>query len=513
MIKSRGRRHFMLLMLLFFLGTPELFAQGRLLYYNKVDTLKVIERFNLRANIVDWLVLTPNVGVEFATGNKNWNTWTVGLYGRFNWHADTKVRPYYVYDLYDGRVELRKYWHAHMPKRVFYVGAYAGANKFDIKLGSVGRKGQGVFGGLMVGTITQLYGYQNGASLDLDLGVNAGVVFAKYHEYRREFAGNQYVYTVTKPESGYALTFSPWIYAASTDIIKASLVYHFGTKLSNKYKNRMLVDTDYRIALDAQKMRMDSINTALEKQRRLKADSLEKVDYEKRFEKQHLEIERKYQADSLKKVNEALHIEALKAKAEAKKVADSLKVVEREKAVEAARQKQIDRENAKRVADSLKVVEREKAVAAAQQKQLDRENAKRVADSLKVVEREKAAEAAQQKQLDREKAKREADSLKTVRKSQEAEAALMKEQDRERAKRERDSLAQVKQTQKQEALKAKEEEKKLKKQKKDEEKSKSKKKDEEEPQATNTAGKEENAGDSETGTSGEEENKDVNKES
>ena len=484
MIKSRGRRHFMLLMLLFFLGTPELFAQGRLLYYNKVDTLKIIERFNLRANIVDWLVLTPNVGVEFATGNKNWNTWTVGLYGRFNWHADTKVRPYYVYDLYDGRVELRKYWHAHMPKRVFYVGAYAGANKFDIKLGSVGRKGQGVFGGLMVGTITQLYGYQNGASLDLDLGVNAGVVFAKYHEYRREFAGNQYVYTVTKPESGYALTFSPWIYAASTDIIKASLVYHFGTKLSNKYKNRMLVDTDYRIALDAQKMRMDSINTALEKQRRLKADSLEKVDYEKRFEKQHLEIERKYQADSLKKVNEALHIEALKANAEAKKVADS-----------------------------LKVVEREKAVAAAQQKQLDRENAKRVADSLKVVEREKAAEAAQQKQLDREKAKREADSLKTVRKSQEAEAALVKEQDRERAKRERDSLAQVKQTQRQEALKAKEEEKKLKKQKKDEEKSKSKKKDEEESQATNTAGKEENAGDSETGTSGEEENKDVNKES
>ena len=223
MIKSRGRRHFMLLMLLFFLGTPELFAQGRLLYYNKVDTLKVIERFNLRANIVDWLVLTPNVGVEFATGNKNWNTWTVGLYGRFNWHADTKVRPYYVYDLYDGRVELRKYWHAHMPKRVFYVGAYAGANKFDIKLGSVGRKGQGVFGGLMVGTITQLYGYQNGASLDLDLGVNAGVVFAKYHEYRREFAGNQYVYTVTKPESGYALTFSPWIYALSTDIIDISL--------------------------------------------------------------------------------------------------------------------------------------------------------------------------------------------------------------------------------------------------------------------------------------------------
>jgi len=78
------------------------------------------------------------------------------------------------------------------------------------------------------------------------------------------------------------------------------------------------------------------IGIVWEKERRLRDDSLEKADYEKRFEEQHRELEKKYERDSLSKINAELRVEQLKAKEEAKRVADSLKIVDREKAIEDA---------------------------------------------------------------------------------------------------------------------------------------------------------------------------------
>ena len=275
------------------------------LYYNKVDTLTLGQRFNIRTNTVDWLAMTPNVGAEFTLGNKNWSKWTIGLQGRLNWKEQSKETPYHVYDLYDGRLQLRKYRHGKKPKDVFYWGVYVGANAFDIKLKATGRRGSSFFGGLSFGYVRQLYAYMNGSCLDLDLGVNAGVVFAKYKEYERVRNGNRYEYTTTKPEDGYKLTFSPLVYAASTDVLRASLIYHFGPKVANKYKKRILVDNDYRIALATAKLRGDSINEANKVADKMRRDSLEKVNYEKRFEQQRMENEKRYMEDSLKAVRTA----------------------------------------------------------------------------------------------------------------------------------------------------------------------------------------------------------------
>ena len=272
------------------------------LYYNKVDTLTFGQRFNIRTNTVDWLALTPNIGVEFTLGNKNWSKWTLGVQERLNWKEQSKETLYHVYDLYDGRLQLRKYWHGKKPASVFYWGIYAGANSFDIKLNATGRKGNSVFGGLMFGYVHQLYGYMNGSRLDLDLGLNGGVVFAKFKEYKRVLNGNRYEYQTTKPEDGYKLTFQPLIYAASTDVIRASLVYHFGPNVANKYKKRMMVDNNYRITLANLKLQRDSINEANKVAARARRDSLEKVDYEKRFEQQRLENEKRYANDSIKAV-------------------------------------------------------------------------------------------------------------------------------------------------------------------------------------------------------------------
>ena len=445
-MKSKGSKRVLGLLLLLCLGTTMAFGQRNLLYYNKVDTLTLGQRFNLRTNMVDWVALTPNIGVEFAVGNKNWNRWTVGAFGRFNWNTNSKQNAYYLYDLYDGRLEVRHYWHAKMPKRVYYVGAYAGANAFDIKLDATGRKGSSFFCGLMVGTITQLYGYQNGASLDLDLGVNAGVVFAKYKEYRRELVGNKYEYVTTAPEKGYGITFSPWIYAATTDVLKVSFVYHFGTKLANRYKKRILIDNNYRLALEAEKARRDSLNIVLEKRRVQRADSLERVNYEKRFEQQHLELEKKYQRDSLKVVNQAKAEEEAKAREKAKEEAkqrkiyeaqqrDSLREVNKQKAIEAANAKKLAKEQEAHQRDSLKQVEQAKAVEAANAKKLVKEQEEHQRDSLKQVEQTKAVDAVNAKKAAKEEAKRlkaleaqQRDSIKAANRAKQAEAAKEKKQ-------------------------------------------------------------------------------------
>ena len=42
------------------------YAQHSTLYYNRVDSLKLGERIGLRTNVVDWIMLTPNFGIEYT---------------------------------------------------------------------------------------------------------------------------------------------------------------------------------------------------------------------------------------------------------------------------------------------------------------------------------------------------------------------------------------------------------------------------------------------------------------
>lgn len=327
-------------------------ASAQQLYYNKVDTLTFGQRFNIRTNTVDWLALTPNVGVEFTLGNKNWSKWTLGVQGRLNWNEQIERKHYYVYNFYDGRIQLRKYWHGKNPTTVFYWGVYAGGNSFDIKLNKTGRKGSSLFGGLSFGYVKQLYGYMNGSSLDLDLGVNAGVVYAKFKEYEHLRQGQCYGHVTTRPEAGYKLTFSPWIYAASTDVLRASLIYHFGPKVANKYKRRIEVDNDYRVKLAVLQQKRDSTMAANKISHQVRSDSLAKLDYEKRFEQQRLELEKKYQQDSLKKIRlKEDAVRAIRLKAE-RQAADSVKTAN-------AQARAAAKLAEKQAADSIKAVKKQ----------------------------------------------------------------------------------------------------------------------------------------------------------
>ena len=414
MMKMKGYKLILALMLQFFVGVTGALGQGNLLYYNKVDTMKLQNRFNLKTDAVGWLTLTPNLGLEFSVGNKNWNQWTVGVYGRANWDVNTRTKSFYVYNIYGGRAEVRKYWHAKMPKRAYYVGLFAGGNIFNIKFGNTGKKGNSLVGGLMFGTVTQLYGYTNGASIDLDLGISPGVVFANMHDYHRFSKDGKYFYSATTKDTGYKLTFNPLVYAASVDAIHISFVYHFGTKLANRYKNRNLIDNEYRLAVEKEKIRRDSIHTEQVKEKRIKMDSLSKADYERRFEEQRLELERAYSQDSLKQVNKALKEKQLIEREEEKHRADSLKEVARIKAMQ-------EKANAKITADSLKFVEKTRQLE-------EKENAKRKADSLKYAAQERARELKEQKAIERTNAKRTADSIKVAQKMEKQQKEATKEQ-------------------------------------------------------------------------------------
>src|SRR5574344_350425 len=305
------------------------FAQGSILYYNKVDSLSFGQRFSLRTNLAGWAELTPNVGFEFTLGNRNWSKWTLGVYGRANWKTKTTDLAYNVYDVYDGRVQLRKYWHGKGNRRVFYWGVYAGINKYDIKFNRLGYRGNGYTGGAMVGTISQLYGYKNGASLDLDLGLNAGVLFGSIEQYYRKLnADGTYSYEVEKPKESNKLITEPLPMIASMDLVHMGLVYHFGTRVANRYKKRIEVDDAYRIMLANRKMQLDSLDRAHRRMKAIKRDSLAEVDYEKRFNQQRQDIEEEYQKREqellkqrdqfLKEEKEAEEKKNLKAEAEKK---------------------------------------------------------------------------------------------------------------------------------------------------------------------------------------------------
>ena len=419
MMNMKGYKLILALTVQLLVGVTGALGQGNQLYYNKVDTMELQNRFNLKTDAVGWLTLTPNLGLEFSLGNKNWNQWTVGVYGRANWDVNTRTKSYYVYDIFGARAEVRKYWHAKMPKRAYYIGLYGGANSFDIKFSDVGKKGNSFVGGLMLGMVTQVYGYTNGASLDLELGFSPGVVFADMHDYTRLYKDGKYYYSRTTKDTGYKLTFNPWVYAASIDAVHVSFVYHFGTKLANRYKNRNLIDNDYRLAVEKEKIRRDSVHTVQAKEKRIKMDSLAKADYERRFEEQRLEIERAYTQDSIRQENKALKEKQAVEREEAKHRADSLKEAARIKAME-------DKANAKITADSLKFAEKARQLE-------EKENAKRTADSLKYAAQERARELKEQKAMERENAKRTADSIKVAQK--------MEKQQSEADKKKSDSSA------------------------------------------------------------------------
>ena len=255
------------------------------------DTLTFAERFSISTNAFDWLILLPNISVEYDIRPEEWNKWAVGFKLRGNWKTWNKngFKPAQVYNLIEGRFEVRNYFRTRLvnaenakyfpkpegffkklltnrrdsvvkhPNLTYYRGGYVSFSKYSFRLFSAtGHQGIAAQAGVLFGIVRPLYQFANGNSMDLDLGISGGICFTKADEYGYDRENN--CYPVQK-RNGWQLVPYPVINEA-----RVAFVYRFGdgsNMITHKYRDRYDVDEAYRTA---HQNRIDSLLDAQARQ-------------------------------------------------------------------------------------------------------------------------------------------------------------------------------------------------------------------------------------------------------
>ena len=213
----------------------------------KGDSLSWKNRVSFHTNVVEWVMTTPNATVEWDLSPHTSNRFSVLLGGYYNWNTSHSINPRVVYNVGGVMVEGRKYWRTsdaekklggsreedeswfqwkfgkanrdttlswpvsvfrkirrntlsgqtmRNPRtwRAYYIGAYAGWEKFTWCLGRDGRQGDSYNAGLTAGWSIPLYGFKRGF-LDLDLGCAVGLRISEYDTFRYIEDGSCYSYT------------------------------------------------------------------------------------------------------------------------------------------------------------------------------------------------------------------------------------------------------------------------------------------------------------------------------
>lgn len=125
---------------------------------------------SLRANLLRWATLTPDLGVEWHISDR----WSLGVGGSWtSWSWSDKDRRYALWEV---APEVRYYMGA---QRRSYLGAMFKAGAFNYKLSETGRQGDILGGGLTGGYILPL-----GKRLALDFSLGLGCLHADYEKYR-----------------------------------------------------------------------------------------------------------------------------------------------------------------------------------------------------------------------------------------------------------------------------------------------------------------------------------------
>lgn len=191
----------------------------------KHDTVPFLKRWSIMTNAVDWVVATPNLGVEFDLAGNEKTRFSILMNGKYNWNTHHSIQPRIVYNVAAGSVEARKYWRTggsirgamerytkdnrdttiSLPLwgfrrfrrnvlsgrtfmnprvwRAYYVGVYAGYEKYTISLGRKGKQGDSYNFGFTGGWSVPLYPFKDGRSVDLDLGLAVGAKMTAYDKF------------------------------------------------------------------------------------------------------------------------------------------------------------------------------------------------------------------------------------------------------------------------------------------------------------------------------------------
>ena len=124
---------------------------------------------SLRANLLRWATLTPDLGVEWRICP----SWGIAVNGSWtSWSWSDKDRRYALWEV---APEMRYYMGE---KKAWYLGAMFKAGQFNYKLSETGKQGD-----LMGGGITAGYQLRLNKALALDFNLGLGYLNADYEKY------------------------------------------------------------------------------------------------------------------------------------------------------------------------------------------------------------------------------------------------------------------------------------------------------------------------------------------
>ena len=125
--------------------------------------------FALRANLLRWATLTPDLGLEWRICP----SWGIAVNGSWtSWTWSDKDRRYALWEV---APEVRYYIGE---KKVWYLGAMFKAGQFNYKLSATGKQGDLTGGGITGGYLLRL-----NKALSLDFSVAIGCLHADYEKY------------------------------------------------------------------------------------------------------------------------------------------------------------------------------------------------------------------------------------------------------------------------------------------------------------------------------------------
>ena len=124
---------------------------------------------SLRANLLRWATLTPDLGVEWRICP----SWGIAVNGSWtSWSWNDKDRRYALWEV---APEVRYYMGE---KKAWYLGAMFKAGQFNYKLSETGKQGD-----LMGGGITAGYQLRLNKALALDFNLGLGYLNADFEKY------------------------------------------------------------------------------------------------------------------------------------------------------------------------------------------------------------------------------------------------------------------------------------------------------------------------------------------
>ena len=124
---------------------------------------------SLRANLLRWAILTPDLGVEWRICP----SWGIAVNGSWtSWSWNDKDRRYALWEV---APEIRYYMGE---KKAWYLGAMFKAGQFNYKISETGKQGD-----LMGGGITTGYQLRLNKALALDFNLGLGYLNADFEKY------------------------------------------------------------------------------------------------------------------------------------------------------------------------------------------------------------------------------------------------------------------------------------------------------------------------------------------